>query len=306
MMQRRPSLLFFFLFLFLLWRRSGPRCPPHMSSCSTSPTPTLSLGCSQVRPWPHCICCTALSLHCTALSLHCTVTSLHSGTVSYPNAQSLMSSRNDRPALRLNPLPLQPALCGAPLAPPRVPLVYSLVPPLSGAVRLDRRRAWTASPGTTARRSPSLAFDSALYYFNLRSTLTQPQLYVVPDLEVSESGEPFLPMPVDEMIVNLQLSRGVVEALLESLPRMFSKSALGGMCTGAGSQSYLPYHGKACHCSTRPCHCSTDPCYCRVDDMTVKWADAQSHCPHHGKACHCSTGPVTVRCICHYDMHLSL
>lgn len=43
-------------------------------------------------------------------------------------------------------------------------------------------------PGGDRIRVSFLAFDKNLYYFNLRSTLKQPQMLVVPDI-----GENYLP-----------------------------------------------------------------------------------------------------------------
>lgn len=54
-------------------------------------------------------------------------------------------------------------------------------------------------------------FDSGVHYYNLKSTLSQPQMLVVPDL-----SDPFLPVPED-LLVNLSESRAVVETLLDSL-----------------------------------------------------------------------------------------
>lgn len=54
-------------------------------------------------------------------------------------------------------------------------------------------------------------FDSMVHYYSLKSNLSQPQLYVVPDL-----ADPFLPVP-DDLLVNLSDSRAVVETLLDSL-----------------------------------------------------------------------------------------
>ncbi|KAH7279438.1 hypothetical protein KP509_37G019900 [Ceratopteris richardii] len=70
-------------------------------------------------------------------------------------------------------------------------------------------------PGYPRTQIGFLTFDSALHFYSLKSTLTQPQMMVVADLE-----DPFLPMP-DDLLVNLSESKSVVEALLNSLPSMF-------------------------------------------------------------------------------------
>lgn len=59
-----------------------------------------------------------------------------------------------------------------------------------------------------------ITFDSSVHYYNLKSSLAQPQMLVVPDL-----ADPFLPVP-DDLLVNLVDSRAVVEALLESLEQV--------------------------------------------------------------------------------------
>lgn len=54
-------------------------------------------------------------------------------------------------------------------------------------------------------------FDSGVHYYNLKASLSQPQMLVVPDL-----SDPFLPVPED-LLVNLSESRAVVDTLLENL-----------------------------------------------------------------------------------------
>lgn len=54
-------------------------------------------------------------------------------------------------------------------------------------------------------------FDSGVHYYNLKSSLSQPQMLVVPD-----HTDPFLPVP-DDLLVNLSESRAVVDTLVENL-----------------------------------------------------------------------------------------
>lgn len=54
-------------------------------------------------------------------------------------------------------------------------------------------------------------FDSTVHHYNLKSSLSQPQILVVPD-----HSDPFLPAP-DDLLVNLSESRAVVYTLLDSL-----------------------------------------------------------------------------------------
>jgi len=67
-------------------------------------------------------------------------------------------------------------------------------------------------PGGDRIRIGFLAFDKNLYYFNLRSTLKQPQMLVVPD-----SGENYLPQP-DDLLVTLNDSYDIICQLLDNLP----------------------------------------------------------------------------------------
>ena len=54
-----------------------------------------------------------------------------------------------------------------------------------------------------------------LWVFPVQSSLTQPQMMVVSDLD-----DIFVPLP-DDLLVNLSESRSVVETFLDSLPSMF-------------------------------------------------------------------------------------
>ncbi|KAJ0980447.1 hypothetical protein J5N97_008702 [Dioscorea zingiberensis] len=70
-------------------------------------------------------------------------------------------------------------------------------------------------PGFPRTQIGFITFDSTLHFYSLKSSSSQPQMMVVADLE-----DIFLPMP-DDLLVNLSDSRGVVDALLDSLPSMF-------------------------------------------------------------------------------------
>lgn len=63
-----------------------------------------------------------------------------------------------------------------------------------------------------------LRTSNALGWVCLQSSLMQPQMMVVADLD-----DPFLPLP-DDLLVNLSESRVVVDALLDSLPSLFEKN----------------------------------------------------------------------------------
>lgn len=70
-------------------------------------------------------------------------------------------------------------------------------------------------PGFPRTQIGFLTFDSTLHFYCLKSSLTQPQMMVVADLD-----DMFLPLP-DDLFVNLSDSRHVVDAFLDGLPTMF-------------------------------------------------------------------------------------
>ncbi|CAK7325614.1 unnamed protein product [Dovyalis caffra] len=81
-------------------------------------------------------------------------------------------------------------------------------------------------PGFPRTQVGFITFDSTIHFYNMKSSLTQPQMMVVSDLD-----DIFVPLP-DDLLVNLSESRSVVEAFLDSLPSMFQdnvnvESALG-------------------------------------------------------------------------------
>lgn len=59
---------------------------------------------------------------------------------------------------------------------------------------------------------------SSLHFYSLKPGLTQPQMLVVTELD-----DPFVPAP-DDLLVNLKDARGVVDALLDSLPTNFTSN----------------------------------------------------------------------------------
>ncbi|KAL0922326.1 hypothetical protein M5K25_006302 [Dendrobium thyrsiflorum] len=74
-------------------------------------------------------------------------------------------------------------------------------------------------PGFPRTQIGFLTFDSTLHFYSLKSSLSQPQMMVVADLD-----DIFLPLP-DDLLVNLSDSRNVVDAFLDSLPSMFQDNA---------------------------------------------------------------------------------
>lgn len=71
-------------------------------------------------------------------------------------------------------------------------------------------------PGGERTQVGFVTFDSSVHFYNLKATLSAPQMLVVSDIT-----DLFLPVP-DDLLVNLSDSLTVVEALLESLPEMFA------------------------------------------------------------------------------------
>ncbi|XXG44745.1 hypothetical protein AAC387_Pa02g0014 [Persea americana] len=70
-------------------------------------------------------------------------------------------------------------------------------------------------PGSSRTQIGFITFDSTLHFYNMKASLTQPQMMVVGDLD-----DIFVPLP-DDLLVNLSESRSVVDAFLDSLPSMF-------------------------------------------------------------------------------------
>jgi len=73
-------------------------------------------------------------------------------------------------------------------------------------------------PGQPRTQVGFLTFDSSFHFYNLKSTLSEPQMLAVPDLD-----DPFLPLP-SELLVNLNECRGLVDALLEKIPSTFANT----------------------------------------------------------------------------------
>jgi protein transport protein SEC24 len=71
-----------------------------------------------------------------------------------------------------------------------------------------------------------ITFDTSIHFYNLKSTLAAPQMLVISDVT-----DVILPLPED-LLVNLQESRAVVNSLLDSLPTTFARSTAVNTCTG--------------------------------------------------------------------------
>lgn len=81
-------------------------------------------------------------------------------------------------------------------------------------------------PGNPRTLIGFITYDSSIHFYNLKSSLKAPQMLVVSDI-----NDPLTPLPED-LLVNLQESRAVVDALLDSLPSMFTNSTNSNACLG--------------------------------------------------------------------------
>jgi len=81
-------------------------------------------------------------------------------------------------------------------------------------------------PGSPRTQVGFLTYDDSVQYYSLKSGLAQPQMLVVADLV-----ELFVPTP-DDLLVNLQESREVIDMFLENLPTMFEGSTASSSCLG--------------------------------------------------------------------------
>lgn len=107
--------------------------------------------------------------------------------------------------------------------PPMPPLYFFLIDVSVSAVRSGMievvaqtiKSCLDQLPGFPRTQIGFITFDSTLHFYNMKSSLTQPQMMVVSDLD-----DIFVPLP-DDLLVNLSESRSVIDAFLDSLPSMF-------------------------------------------------------------------------------------
>ncbi|GAB4822012.1 hypothetical protein N2152v2_009058 [Parachlorella kessleri] len=76
-------------------------------------------------------------------------------------------------------------------------------------------------------------FDSTIHFYSLRPGQSQPHMLVVPDVT-----DVYCPL-AGNVVVNLQQSLGLVEALLDSIPRMFASTQVMETCAGAALRSAI-------------------------------------------------------------------
>ncbi|CDW76512.1 sec23 sec24 trunk domain containing protein [Stylonychia lemnae] len=79
-------------------------------------------------------------------------------------------------------------------------------------------------PGGERTRIGFITYDSSVHFYNLRSTLKQPQMFVTTDTE-----QIFIPQPED-LVVNLSDSYDLVINLLDNLPQYFVKTQVIDNC----------------------------------------------------------------------------
>ncbi|KAK6141575.1 hypothetical protein DH2020_024676 [Rehmannia glutinosa] len=110
--------------------------------------------------------------------------------------------------------------------PPMPPLYFFLIDVSISAVQSGMLEVMAQTikscldslPGYPRTQIGFITYDSTIHFYNMKSSLTQPQMMVVSDLD-----DIFVPLP-DDLLVNLSESRTVVETFLDSLPSMFQEN----------------------------------------------------------------------------------
>ncbi len=86
-------------------------------------------------------------------------------------------------------------------------------------------------PGDDRTRVAVITFDKSIHFYNMRAGLENPQMMVVGEID-----DPFVPLP-DELLVNLAESRGLVEKLLDSIPKSFAHTQIVDSAMGPALQA---------------------------------------------------------------------
>lgn len=89
------------------------------------------------------------------------------------------------------------------------------------------KKSLDSLPGLPRTQVGFITFDTSVHFYNLKSTLKSPQMLVLSDIT-----DVIMPSPED-LLVNLQDSRAVVDALLDSLPTMFQNNSAISSCMGS-------------------------------------------------------------------------
>lgn len=152
---------------------------------------------------------------------------------SHLDAQGRRRDRDQRPELKN--CSVEFVAPGDYMVRPPQPAVYFFVidvsePSISSGMIQSAVNAIKASldeiPGSPRTQVGFITFDQHIHFYNMKSSLSAPQMLVVSDIT-----DIIMPLPED-LLVNLQESRAVVDALLDSLPTMFKTSATPSACTG--------------------------------------------------------------------------
>ena len=72
-------------------------------------------------------------------------------------------------------------------------------------------------PGSDRAKVAFITYDNNVHFYNLKSTLKQPQMMVITD-----SDNVFMPQP-DDLLVNLTDSYELIINLLDNMPMYFTK-----------------------------------------------------------------------------------
>ncbi|PSC68317.1 transport Sec24-like protein [Micractinium conductrix] len=86
-------------------------------------------------------------------------------------------------------------------------------------------------PGGDRTQICVATFDSTIHFYSMRPGQSQPHMLVVPDVT-----DVYCPLP-GNVVVPLREARPLVEALLDSIPRMFAGSQVAESCGGAALRS---------------------------------------------------------------------
>ena len=99
-------------------------------------------------------------------------------------------------------------------------------------------------PGSPRTQIGFITFDSSIHFYNLKASLQAPQMLVVSDV-----NDVIMPLPED-LLVSLQDSRKVIDALLDSIPVMFANNPAISNCMGpallAAKRIITNLGGKVC------------------------------------------------------------
>jgi len=150
------------------------------------------------------------------------------------NEKGQRTDRNERP--ELNNGSVEFVAPGEYMVRPPQPPVYFFVIDVSANAVNSGMTACAAQtikqcldrlPGSPRTQIGFLTFDSRIHFYNLRSSLKQPQMFVIADLT-----DVFIPL-ADDLLVNLAESRDVINSLLDALPTMFRSTNDHDACFGA-------------------------------------------------------------------------